>query len=365
MKRLVRVAPLATAALAVLVTASCSSAATGGTGSRTPADTTRAISSAECAANRAAGVIKFGSPFLYDASAGIIDVFAAIKLGYFRDLCLDVTFNPTPKDVYAEVSSGVYTVSGEGSAADDLVAVGHDSHFTAIATYGDTSDYAILTKTNVSSLRQLEGKTLGYHVVLPVALQEMLTAAKVDVSKVKMVNDTSYDPTLLFHGPYQALQAYQSNEPFQLAAAHDPVTVWKPSQFGVSGTFNVEIVNNAFLVAHSGAVKDFLRAELHGFAYCASHVSQCVGFEATAAKAAGSYFDAATSAEEWRYEVALATDHTLPGKGVGVESTAEWTPELDAIVGDHLVSSPAPVLSKVEDTALAATLYRGKTLIWP
>jgi len=363
MKPLRRAVPVASIAFAVLLAASCSSAATNGHTTSTTSG--GSIPSAECAANRAAGTIKYGSPFLYDASAGIIDVFAALQLGYFHDLCLDVTFNPTPTNVYAEVSAGVYTVSGEGSAADDLVAVGSGAHFTGIATYGDTSDYAILTKPSITSLQQLEGKTLGYHTILPVALHEMLVAAKVDLSKVQMVNDTSYDPTLLIRNTYQALQAYQSNEPFQLKADHDPVTVWKPSQFGVAGTFNVEIVNDAFLAAHPGAVKDFLRAELHAFSYCADHVTECVGFEAKAAKTAGAYFNAATSAEEWRYEVSLAEDHTLAGRGVGVESTAEWTPELDAVLAQHLVKAPTPVLSRVEDTALAASLYDGKSLIWP
>ena len=54
-----------------------------------------APSSPECVANRAAGTVHFASPFGYDASAGIIDVYAAGKLGYFADLCLDVDFVAT------------------------------------------------------------------------------------------------------------------------------------------------------------------------------------------------------------------------------------------------------------------------------
>jgi putative hydroxymethylpyrimidine transport system substrate-binding protein len=116
------------------------------------------ISSASCAADRAAGTITFLSPFGYDASVGILDVFAATQLGYFRQLCLTVTFNPnvsfTP--VYPEVSAGVATITGEGSAADDLVAVGNGAAFTAVATFGDTSDYALLTRSSITNLREIE-----------------------------------------------------------------------------------------------------------------------------------------------------------------------------------------------------------------
>ena len=52
--------------------------------------------SPECLANKAAGTVRFASPFGYDASAGIIDVYAALKLGYFADLCLKVDFVYVP-----------------------------------------------------------------------------------------------------------------------------------------------------------------------------------------------------------------------------------------------------------------------------
>ncbi len=167
------------------------------------------ISASRCAANKAAGTIKFLSPFGYDASAGILDVYAALQRGYFHDLCLDVTFNGGFNSaVYTDVSAGVGTVSGQGSAADDLAAVASGAHYTAISTFGDTSDYVLLTRAAITNLRQLAGKTLAYHTVLPVVLTEMLQKAGVDVAKVHEVNDNSYTPSLLIKGPYQALQAY-------------------------------------------------------------------------------------------------------------------------------------------------------------
>jgi putative hydroxymethylpyrimidine transport system substrate-binding protein len=323
------------------------------------------ISAARCSANRAAGPMTFISAFGYDASVGILDVYAAQQLGYFRQLCLNVVFdaNLSFAPSAPEVAAGAATITGEGSAADALKAIGNGAALTAISTFGNTSDYALLTRRSITNLRQLAGQTLGYHAPIPVVLSEMLTKAKVDVAKVHEVNDTSFDPTVLINGPYDALQAYQSNEPLTLEAGGygKDFRTWKPSQFGIGGTFNVQVVNTAFLKAHRGAVRDFLRAELHAFDYCATRASTCVGY---VAKAAGSSYNVAHEIKEWQFETALATRHALPGKGIGVESTSEWVPASSALVRYHLV--PAPVdLSVAEDTALASSLYAGRTLIWP
>ena len=323
------------------------------------------VSAARCAANRRAGTIVFASPFGYDASVGILDVEEAQRLGYFSSLCLKVAFVGAANNPYALVSSGAAQITGEGSAADTLQAVATGSRFTAIATFGDTSDYALLTRPSITRLSQLAGKSLAYHgTELPVALAEMLQAAHVDLAKVRLVSDKSYDPFLLTEGKFDALQAYRSNEPITLRAAHQAFREYVPSSYGVRGTFNVQVANTAFLHAHRGAVADFLRADLHAFDYCALHAAACVAGEGKAAAAAGVPYDARHSLAEWRFEVALARRHHLAGKGIGVQSLAEWQPEAAALLAHHLVHA-LPPLPGVEDTTLAASLYAGTARRWP
>jgi NitT/TauT family transport system substrate-binding protein len=319
--------------------------------------------SSECRANKAAGTVHFASPFGYDASAGIIDVYAAVKLGYFADLCLSVEFIDVPigESPYALVSAGSAQVSGEGSAADAIVQEGDGADFVGVATYGDTSDYALLTRPGITKLTQLEGKVLAYHTRLPVVLSEMLARAGVDASRVRMVDDQTYDPLLLENGSFAALQAYQSNEPITLRSAHEPFTMWTPAEFGISGTFNVQVVNRRFLSSHPSAAADFLRAEFKAFAYCTSRVSTCVGY---LAKAQGPSFNVAHGEAEWRVESALALGHHLPGAGIGVETTSEWAPEAKAVTRYGLLRTSVD-LGALEDTTLAASLYRGTRLVWP
>jgi ABC-type nitrate/sulfonate/bicarbonate transport system substrate-binding protein len=322
------------------------------------------VSSKECAMNRAAGPITFVSPFNFDASAGIIDVFAAQSLGYFAAECLNVKFVTNSYDATALVSSGVGTISGEGSAADDLYQVAGGLHLTAIATYGDTSDYALLTAPGIASPKDLEGKVVAYHTIFPVILQELLLRAGVDVSKITFVNDTTYNPTLLNNGTYQGLQAYQSNEPLELKADHLAFHEYTPADYKINGTFNVQVANTTFLKKHPATVADFLRAELHAFDYCSTHEAGCVSLEGQAASAAGGSFSASHALAEWKIEVNLALHHHLAGQGIGVQSVAEWQPEATLLKNLHVVKA-VPKLSTAEDTALAASLYKGTKLIWP
>jgi ABC-type nitrate/sulfonate/bicarbonate transport system substrate-binding protein len=290
-------------------------------------------------------------------------VYAAIKLGYFSDLCLKVDFIDVPIDESAAalVSAGTAQLTGEGSAADAMLLEAEGSNFIGVATFGDTSDYALLTRKDITKLTQLEGKILGYHPTFPVVLKEILVKAGVDVAKVHMVVDPSYNGLLLIHGTFSAIQVYQSNEPLVLRADHDPFNEWTPAQFGVPGTFNVQVVNRFFLAQHPDAVANFLRAELHAFNYCTTQPTVCVGF---LAKAEGPSFNVAHGLAEWKIERSLALGHHLSGKGTGIQSQAEWAPEAHALLQYKLVAK-AVNLSATENTTIAASLYRGTALIWP
>ncbi|MGH7910986.1 MAG: ABC transporter substrate-binding protein [Candidatus Dormibacteraceae bacterium] len=351
------VAALLAAVIVALSACGRGAAPTGGSGAA-------AIPRQECATNRAAGSITYASPFGYDASAGILDAFVAEKLGYFRAMCLTVHFVTNSPQSTELVSSGRATVSNTGSAADDLAAVANGANVVGVATYGATSDYAILTRPPIKKLTQLEGGTFGYHFTVPVSILEMFRSAGVEASKVEMVDTTDYDPNQLVQGRVDGLQAYQSNEPLILRSEHHGFNEFTPSELGVKGTFNVELFNRAVLAAHRRAAADFLRADLHAFDYCVGHAGSCIDIEAGDAHASGATYQVSHEKAVWALESKLALAHTLPGRGVGVQSRAEWRPEAQALDQYRIVKT-VPDLAVWEDTTLAASLYRGKKLVWP
>ncbi len=273
-------------------------------------------------------------------------------------------WSPISSDSVELVSSGRATVTNIGSAADDLAEVANGAQVEAVATFGDTSDYALLTQPQITNLNQLVGKTLAYHFTVPLMILEMLRAAGVDPSRVDMVDSQDYDPNQLVQGQESALQAYQSNEPLSLRAEGAHFNEFVPSQFGIRGTFNVEIFNRSFLSRHRQAASDFLRAELHAFDYCVAQESSCVRIEQGYAQAAGSLYSLAHELAVWHLEASLAQSHSLPGAGVGVESRAEWEPEAQALERYGILRS-VPDLGKWEDTSIAASLYAGTHLVWP
>ena len=334
----------------------------GGVAEARPAKTV--IPKAECHANRNAGPITYVSPFGFDASSGIIDVFAAAKLGYFRAVCETVQIVTNAQDSTALVSAGTATTTNVGSAADFLVAKASGDDITAVATYGDISDYCIVTRKTITSLKQLQGKTDGYHFVQEAPDLEMLAAAGVTITKVQMINTSNYDPNQVVEGKIDALDCYQSNEPLTLRAEGARFNEFTPAKFGVKGTYNVEFFNTKFLKAHYGAAKDWMRADLHAYAYCLAHPAACITYEEDAAKAAGATYTVAHEKQVWALESRLSKDHTLPGKGIGVESIAEWRTEATEVRKFKLVSS-VPSLRACETTKMVASLYHGKRLIWP
>jgi NitT/TauT family transport system substrate-binding protein len=356
--QLSRLAGAALGAVLLGVVAAC------GGGSSAHVSGNRLISAERCASNRAAGTITYVSPFGFDASAGIIEVFAANKLGYFRDLCLNVRIVTSAQNSAALVSAGTATTTSTGSAADYLVLAANGSHTKAVATYGNTSDYCIIARPQFSSLKQLEGHSLGYHFVKEAPDLEMLRAAGVNLSRVKLVNTPNFDPNQIVQGNLDSVGCYQSNEPLTLRAEGAKFHEFTPAQFGVSGTYNVVFFNASFLAVHRQAAQDFMRADLHAFEFCEANQSECVSIEEGYAKAAGADFSVAHERQVWQLEAALSAQHTLPGSGIGVQSQAEWAPEAQEVMRFGLATS-LPPLSQVEDTQLVAALYRGNHLIWP
>jgi ABC-type nitrate/sulfonate/bicarbonate transport system substrate-binding protein len=381
-----RMWPVATALAAIVVlAASCgsdnSSSSSASTAAATSAAPSGAGSSASattaagqvgqplrtgdaCAANKAVGKITYVSPFGFDASAGIIDVFAAEKLGYFDNMCLDVAFVTNSQNSTSLVSAGTAQVSNIGSAADLLGQIANGANVVGVATYGDISVYTILAQKSITDLKQLEGKALGYHFVVPVTILQMLSAAGVDAAKVNMVNTTSFDPNQLFQGRFDAMEAYQTNEPIVLKAGGKEFNQFNPDQLGVKGTFNVHLFNKDFLAQHPAAVADFMRAQLHAFDYCKANADACIQIEKQYASDAGSDYDVDHAHAVWALESKLAIDHSLPGKGVGVQSAEEWMPEVQAMQQFKIVPT-VPDLAQAQNNTIVAGLYNGTQLIWP
>jgi len=343
---------------------------TAGNGATAAGAKSALITPARCKRNASAGTINYISPFGYDAAATIMEVFMAEKLGYFKALCLKVAFNASSFTAEQLVSSGRGQVTAIGSAADHILAAAAGANLIAVATMGDTDPHAIYAQPKIKSLKDLEGGTLGYHINVTPAAVAMLDKAGADVTKVKMILLTSYDPTVVTRGQIDAAVGFASNEPLQLKAAGAPFNEFTPKQFGIKGTYGVMQFNKTWYQKHREVAGDFMRADLKALAFCVNHKVQCVKWVSHLAAAAqqGAAFPFGRQLATWNFESQYVTNTKVGG--FGVQTLPEWQTEYQEVqkygkLAGLTDSNTIPPLASVLDTKLVAGLYNGTKLIWP
>jgi len=317
-------AVIATATVVLLA----SLAACGGSAPSSKQGGSRFISSARCAQNQAAGTVTYLTGYHYQASASILEVLAAEKLGYYGDLCLTVKVQP---------GNGVTSQAGQllasgrvqlaGIAEQDLIQLRlAGSDIEGISSYSNSGLDIVMTEPSVTNLKQINGETLGYKGYMPLALEAMLDKEGVDFASLKKVT-VGYDPTVLPRGQVQALTGFISNEPLLLKADGDKVRIWDPATYGIASSLGSYAVNPAFAQAHPTAVEDFLRATFHAFQYCSqtAHVDQCISIEHGYA---GPTDDAAHEKQVWLTESGVAAKAPVPtGFGtVDMKNVAQLAP---------------------------------------
>ena len=371
-----RAAALGGAVAAVLVLAGCTGG-DGGAGPTTspgsdastpdgssPGAEGAALSPERCAQNEAAGPITYLTGYYFQASAGILEQVAADELGYYDDLCLDVTLQPGTGDTAQNLSlvaAGTAQVTSVGNEAEILAARAGGSDVTGIATLGHVPIATLMTMPDVTDLRQLEGTTLGQKGELPPPIRAMLVNEGVDVDAIEQVV-VGFDPSVLPRGQVQSLTGYKSNEPALLADLGEEVTQWNPEDAGVTGSFAAMAVNPAFLAEHPTAAQDFLRASLRAFAHCQEQAQECV--DAAAARDQTGTYDVEHNLDVWDAEQRLVASATPAGTPVGYLDPARTATEAADVVAAGLLE-PDPDVAAAFDDGVLAEVYDGDTLVWP
>jgi NitT/TauT family transport system substrate-binding protein len=329
-----------------------------------------AISAGRCAENKAAGRITYLSGYQFQSSVSILEYVAAAELGYFKDLCLDVTLKPGTGDTAQNtklLAGGQATVSA--IAEQDLIqARANGIDIVGFSSYSNAGLDILMTNEDITELTQLDGKVVGHKGYVPAAVEAMLVKAGVTWDSLTLVKE-GYDPSVLprRQGHLAALTGFVSNEPNQLKAAGKDVTVWQPVDYGIPSSIGAMAVNPAFAAAHPHALQDILRASLHAYDYCSAgqeHIAECVGY---AAKLSGPTYDKALNATIWKTETQVVRDNPTPGQPLGGIDPGNVAKIVDMLHQFTIV--PADVTAaKAEgwfDTSVAGSVYAAGKLVWP
>jgi NitT/TauT family transport system substrate-binding protein len=354
------------AAAACLGAAACGS---GGTTS-TPASGSQYISAARCAQNWAAGPITYLSGYQWQASASILEWAAAEKLGYFRDLCLNVGLQPGTGDTSQNarlLASGRVDITPV--AEQDLIeSRANGIAIEGVSAYSNAGLEILMTNPDITSLPQLNGTIIGDKGSFPATVEAMMVKAGVNWGSVRIVQE-GYDPTVLPRraGGLAGLTGFVSNEPNQLKAAGYKVTVWQPVKYGIPSSLGAMAVNPAFAAAHPTAVADLLRAAIHAYNYCSSSpaaVAQCVGYTAALS---GPTYDTKLNQAIWTTETQVVKANPTPGQPLGGIDPANIG-KLVALMHQFSIISPSVTADEAAGwftNQYVSAIYRGGQLVWP
>ncbi|GAA3969962.1 ABC transporter substrate-binding protein [Actinomadura viridis] len=355
----------ALAGATLLLATACGSSGTGESTGSGPVKGTALIGADRCAQNKKAGPIVYLTSYDLGGGMSVLNAVVADALGYFEDLCLDVTVRPKAENNAQLVSAGTAKIAGLGSAGDALTATANGAAVVGIATYGNVGQIELMTVDDgkIKTLKDLEGKTLGYKVAMPGQLTSMLRNAGVDVAKVKKVS-VGFDPTILPQGKVDALQGYKDNEPGLLRSRGYKIKEWSPTDFGVKGTFGTQIANRAWAGKNPTAVEDFLRATLKAFSWLnesKANLDQGIAWSQQRSQAG---YDVENETRRWRTGSEIVLGDLIDGHGVAHQTPAQWQPEADALLANGTIKKPVDV-AEAQDNRYIEAIHQGSELVWP
>jgi ABC-type nitrate/sulfonate/bicarbonate transport system substrate-binding protein len=325
-----------------------------------------------CAANKAAGTIRYLSGFDFAATASIIDVVVAQQAGYFKDLCLDVQLQPSfSTSNYPLIAGGEAEIASGGSFSEVVdFATSNKVDLVALAVEGRTAiDSLIVKPGEASTLADLKGKTIGVKGKIPPSVAVMLAGAGlVEGRDYKTVLLDGFDPVAHYHlDGIAGFPGYKSNEPGQLDRAGLKYTLFDPTKFGVPGSFGVLFATREWVAAHPTAAEDFLRATMKGLADALSDPAAATQTALDLVQAHGNpnYLSPEGETFRWNTESELVRNETPAGTGAGIPDVEQLQAELDAYAKVGLFDGKPPDAATYADSDPIADVYDGATVIWP
>jgi ABC-type nitrate/sulfonate/bicarbonate transport system substrate-binding protein len=326
-----------------------------------------------CAANEAAGTIRYLSGFDFAATASIVDVVIAEQAGYFDELCLDVELQPSFSTAnYPIVAAGDAEFASGGSFSEVVdFATANEADLVAVDVEGRTAiDGLILKPGTASSLEELAGATIGVKGKLPPSVAAMLAGAGlVEGDDYETVGLDGFDPLAHYAlDDIVGFPGYKSNEPGQLERAGLAFELFDPTAFDVPGSFGVIFTSRDFAEEHPTATEDFLRATMRGLADAIAdpEAAARTAIELVEANGNPSFLSLEGESFRWSTDAGLLAAETPDGEGMGVPDAEHLQAEVDAYAEVGLFGGEAPdVGGFIHGAPIEAVYDESGEVIWP
>ncbi len=220
--------------------------------------------------------VRFMAGYKPQANLPFVAVYVAQANGYFaqQGLQAEITHASGQGEhlkLLLQGSEDVITASG-----DEVLARRADGvPVVSIAVLGqrDQRAYAVLDSSPIRSVKEWEGKTVGFKVEPAPDYLAMLAAAGVDRSRVQEV-PVGFDPRLLAAGKVDVYPVFESNEPDTLQRLGSPVRLFRPDDYGVPGLGLTFETRQQLLDGDPELLARFLKATLHAVEWTRDHREQ-------------------------------------------------------------------------------------------
>ncbi|MDP9274074.1 MAG: ABC transporter substrate-binding protein [Chloroflexota bacterium] len=212
--------------------------------------------------------ITFIAGFKPQADLPFVAVYMAQEKGYFRDQSLDVEIQHATQGEHIQLLATNRVQFSTGSAGDVMKRVASAGvPLVSIAQIGqrDEQSFAVRADSPIRTLKDWEGKLVGYKTTVSADYLALLQLGGVDRSKVREVA-VGFDPRVLVDGRVDVYPVFTANEPDTLARLGVPVRLFDPTSLGVPGLGLSFITNQQMVDTKPDIVTRFLRASLRGLA---------------------------------------------------------------------------------------------------
>jgi len=241
----------ALALLGALVFAACNAAVAGPSPTPVPAEK-----------------VTFIAGFKPQADLPFVAVYMAQEKGYFRDQSLEVEIQHATGGEHIQLLATDRVQFSTGSAGDVMKRVASAGvPLVSIAQIGqrDEQSFAVRADSPIRTLKDWEGRLVGYKSTVSADYLALLQLGGVDRSKVREVA-VGFDPRVLVDGRVDVYPVFTANEPDTLARLGVPVRLFDPTTLGVPGLGLSFITNQQMVDTKPDVVARFLRASLRGLA---------------------------------------------------------------------------------------------------
>jgi PAS domain S-box-containing protein len=202
-------------------------------------------------------------------------IYAAKELGFYDEAGIHVEIETGFTHPYDEVENGEveFGLSGTGIVVEYL----KGRPLVALGATFQNSPYVWLVRddSGIYSADDFAGKTLTRQSYAD-DLAAIFLKQDIDISKIHFTAPEASDVEDLIAGRVDALTAYISNEPFQMAQRGVPYRTIAPQDYGINFYSDILFTSRQYLEQHPDVVKAFREATYRGWRYAADNTEAMV-----------------------------------------------------------------------------------------